>query len=654
MHSTVTSRLNYASLQKCIAIFVVGLVLWPALSGGFIFDDYPIFIENKVFQVNQWNWEALLQIWSWSQANIHRPLAMLSYAFDYAAGGSAWTFKATNLSIHLLNAWLLILLTTRLLRAGWPPRNADDSAAHDRRTALWGTVLATTWALHPLQVSTVMYVVQRMELLGFTFTLLALLSYWRARQLQRQGSRAWPWFVGTVALTVVGYYCKETAVLVCGYTLLLELTLLHFEAARASVRRNWRWLYAAGCVAAAIVFVFYLLPHYAMGPNAFSGRFFSAWERELTQLRALSMYIGWIVLPLPGQMHFYYDNYAISTGWLSPASTLGAGIFLLALLSATWTLRHRRPLFALGIAWFFMAHAITSAPLPLELVFEHRNYPALFGILLALTDVVWLATRHTHPRLPAILAATFLAALGFFTVLRAATWGNPLLLAMTLVHDNPTSPRASYDLARLYMERSHSDPQSPLFARAIKELERSAALPDSSPLPEQALLITASSSGIPAQASWWESFFDKLRTQPLGPQAYGALQGLASQALEDNANIDSENLGKAYRIILQRAPNNASLHVQYADVASRLAHNLPLAIQQLEAAINLHKNDPDYAGQLIGYLLANNRPQEASALFQYVEEQHPDLGQDARWQAFHERFKALRPSDGQTLPAMAH
>lgn len=624
----------------CLAI--VAVTLWPALSGGFIFDDYSIFIENNVFHTNQWGWATLRAIWSWSQANIHRPLAMLSFAFDYSLGGSARTFKTTNLAIHLFNAWLLMLLAARLLGAGWLPKDGDEAVTHQRRSTIWGLILATAWALHPLQVSTVMYVVQRMELLGFTFTLLALLSYWHARQLQLQGRRAWPWLLCTAALIGVGYLAKETVVLVSGYALLLELTLLQFDAARPSVRRNWRWLYIAGCVSAAALLVFYLLPHYAMGPNAFSGRPFTAWERELTQLRALSMYIGWIVLPLPGEMHFYYDNYAISTGWLNPATTLASGIFLLALLGFATAMRRRRPLLALGIAWFFIAHAITSGPLSLELVFEHRNYPALFGILLALTDILWLATRNAHPRLPVIFATIFLASLGFFTVLRAATWGNPLQLAMTLVHDNPASPRASFDLARLYMDLSNSDPQSPLFARAVRELERSAALPGSSPLPEQALLLTAASTGIPVQAAWWQSLLDKLRTRPLGPEEYRALQGLASQAVEGKAKIDPKRLSEAYQIMLERDPNNPSLHVQYADLASLVMHNLPVAMQQLENAIDLNENDFDYANRLIGYLLANNRLQESSALFKYVEHQHPDFERNAHWHAFHQQYKALR------------
>ena len=56
--------------------------------------------------------------------------------------------------------------------------------------------------------------------------------------------------------------------------------------------------------------------------------------------------------------------------------------------------RHRRPLTSLGIAWFLAAHALTASFLPLELVYEHRNYFAALGVLLAMGDLLLLAPSH--------------------------------------------------------------------------------------------------------------------------------------------------------------------------------------------------------------------------------------------------------------------
>ncbi|MFS6709263.1 hypothetical protein WHJ98_14580, partial [Staphylococcus aureus] len=130
---------------------------------------------------------------------------------------------------------------------------------------------------HPLQVSAVMYVVQRMELMGFSFVLLALLAYWRARRLQQAEQRGWPWLLLCAVLVVIGYGAKQTVVLVPGYALLLELTVLRFGTANSGTDLRCRLFYVAGCIAAVLLFVFYLLPHYATA-SAYANRDFDAWQ----------------------------------------------------------------------------------------------------------------------------------------------------------------------------------------------------------------------------------------------------------------------------------------------------------------------------------------------------------------------------------------
>lgn len=609
-------------------LILVTVAFWPALSGGFIFDDYPIFVENPVIHVTGFHWAEWHRVWVWSHDNIQRPLAMLTYALNYALGDGTWGFKFTNLLIHLFNTVLVALLARRLLRAAWPVREGNDSDAHERRLGWWALGIATAWAIHPLQVSAVMYVVQRMELMGFSFVLLALLAYWHARQLQRDGRRGWPWLLLCGALVVVGYGAKETVVLVPGYALLMELTLLRFDAAKPAVRRAWQGCYALGCLAAVAVFFFYVLPHYATAA-AYAGRDYTAWQRELTQLRALPLYLGLIVWPAPSHMVFYYDDYLASTGWLHPATTLYGGLFLLGLLVLAIAARKRRPLLALGIAWFFMAHALTSSPIPLELVFEHRNYPALFGIVLALADVVWWITQRSRSRLPAILACVLILNLGVLTALRAATWSSKLMLASTLVDYNPGSSRAALDLARTYMAMSGGNQDSPLYSLSIQQLERATKLDTDSPLAEEALLLEASKNPKLPTQPWWDSFKHKLRTRPLIPDTYLALNKLMTTRIGGDTHIDAKQLSEAYAIAVARSPQRASLHAEYAELAGAALHDAPLAITQWQATLALDPHPDQYAPRLAEYLIEQHRPQEALGVIAKAMTLRPNLRSDA-------------------------
>ena len=379
-------------------------------------------------------------------------------------------FKLTNLIIHLLNTLLVVMLVQRLLRTAWPKLEAKGVFA-------WTIGITGAWALHPLQVSTVMYVVQRMEMLAFTFVLLSLLAYWRGREAQLGGRRAWHWFLLSMAAVVAGYCFKETAILAPGYALLVELTLLRFKAADASTGRRWQILYGGGVAFAAIVAIVYVFPHYS-NPAYYVGREFTAWQREFTQLRALPLYLGWILLPLPRHLTFYYDDYIASTGLLHPATTLFGGLLLIALLIFAVLVYRRRPLMALGIGWFFVAHALTSAPIPLELIFEHRNYPALLGILLAVADLLYWLTCRSKSSVLTIIACVLVCNLAFLTALRANVWSSPFRLASELADVNPKSNRAALDLARRFMAMSAGNTDSPLYTLSIKELERATRLPD--------------------------------------------------------------------------------------------------------------------------------------------------------------------------------
>lgn len=631
------------SVAGCLAL-IAGLY-WPALHGGFIFDDYPIFAENPAIQVHGWDSHAWQTVWHWSRSNIQRPLAMMTYAFNYAMGGSTFGFKLTNLIIHLINTMLVMLLAMRLLQAAWPTQ-------HARQRGYCALGVAALWAIHPLQVSTVMYVVQRMEMLAFSFVVLALLAYWRGRRNQMTHQRAWPWFLLTAAFTAAGYAFKETAVLVPGYAMLMELTLLRFEASSPRTQRLWQLFYAAGVLSALAAIVFYVLPHYVFS-GYFEGRDFSAWERELTQLRALPMYLGWMLLPLSSHLTFYYDNYIASTSLLQPATTLLGGLTLLALVILAGATYKRRPLLAFGIGWFFVAHVLTSAPLPLELVFEHRNYPALFGVLLALADLAYILSQKINVRMVVALVGAFALTLAFLTVLRASVWGSPFRLAVELTEINPGSLRAAQDLARSLMAMSGGDATSRFYAMSIAELERAARLPDASPLPEEALLIEASTHpGMPTQP-WWDSLRNKLETRPLIPDTYAVLHRLAESRLSGNAGIDAEQLAACFAIATRKAPWREVLHADYAELAGSVLNNPTLAGEQWTLALKTDPTPADYGKRLAEYLVEKHRDEEAATVIATLRELHPALRDDPELNGWLEKIHDQASSSPSLPPARA-
>lgn len=532
--------MHKAGTAGLLVVVAAILAYLPGLGGSFIFDDYAQIVHQQAFQFESLDLEGIKSVLLSFRHGIGRPIPMLSFAIDRLLWGpDPFGYKLSGLAIHVLNALLMFALARRLL-AG------PDSVPPERP---WGpAALSLAWAVHPLQVSTVLYVVQRMESLSTLFVLVALLLYLSGRRKQMAGERAWPRLLLCIPVVALGLACKETAALFPVYAFCLELTVLGFAAASARTARGWKLAYAATAVAGTIA-VIALAPGFT-SESAYAIRPYTAMERVMTQLRVLPMYLGWILWPQPGQYIFYYDQYLASHGLLDPPTTLAGGMLLALLAASALLLRQRIPLYALGVAWFLAAHLITSSYVPLELVFEHRNYFAIFGVLLAVYGLARKASALADIR---VLATAGGLALGFLLcmcLVRSATWGDPLHLALELAQNNPGSPRAGTQLADTYLVMAgHGDDVFITMAEA--EYERAAALPGASPIPEQGLIVLAARTGRPVKPEWWQSLLHKLDSQAIGPQEMSVVTSLLDLRQAGLA-IDDGHIADAYIILSNR------------------------------------------------------------------------------------------------------
>ena len=589
---------------------VAALAYTPGLSGGFLFDDFPNIVTNTRIHAHAITFESLASAArAYEPGPYGRPLATIGFALDhYLGGGDPFSFKFHGLLIHLLNTCLVFVLVRRLLKV------ADTNAHLDgRRTTTAAAVLALTWAIHPLQVSSVLYVVQRMETLAACFMLLALLTYsaGRLRQIaDRPGG--WGLLVLSAGCVAVGLLAKESAVITPLLALLLELFLFRFRAANSTTRRVLRSLYVAGGIVGLALLVGLTL-HYTRD-GAYAVREYGPWERLLTQPRVLILYLSQILLPLPSAMPFYYDNFPHSTNLLSPWTTAASALLLAALAGLAVWLRDRLPLAALGILWFFAAHALTSGVVPLEHVYEHRNYLALLGPLLAIAAVVLRGLPHlSSPRVLRLLAGAVLAGLVAITLVRAMTWGSPLVLATDMVANNPTSPRASNDLATLYFSLAEGDPTSPEWALAQAEFRRGGALPGSSPLPEHGLILMNASVGLAAEPEWWDSLLYKLRHRAISPQETMAVTGLLSQR-QRGFVLDDQRLSEAYRILVQRSELAAHAYCNVGDHALSQLDDTEFGTEMFLTCVRKAGFDPEFVARTVTILQRDGHDEVASAV----------------------------------------
>jgi len=592
---------NHSQWGKAVlaaAFIITTLVYWPGLSGGWLFDDYPNIVDNRGVQPHDANLPSLIgAALSSPSSEFKRPLSSLSFAADYLTGGlDPFGWKLTNLIIHLLNGALVFLLARALLSASRTTRPADGICAYTV-----AALIAGGWMLLPINLTGVLYVVQRMESLANLFVMLGLVGYVAGRrrmltdatiQPGRNGAY-WAGFslcaISVVFATAVGALAKETAVMLPLYACLIEWALFRFASRDGA--HDWRLfaLFAIVLVLPLVIGLAWLAPKVA-SPGYWSTRDFTLGTRLLSEARIVVDYLVWTLLPTPRTLSFYHDDFAISTGLLSPWTTLACMVVLAGLVAITVWLRPRQPLVALGIALFLGCQLLTGTVLPLELVYEHRNYFASFGLLLAMVPV--LAVPMTHfmalPR-RVLLGGLLLLWIGQ-TALTASAWGNPLQLAKTLADRAPDSPRAQYELGRLYIIYSNYDPASPFTKLAYAPLERAAALPGSSILPQQALIFLNSRMHLPIKDTWWDSMVSKLKARRPGVQDESSLGALTQCARHGECDLPKARMVEAYLAALSHPNPSARLLAMYGDYAWNVLGDHDLGERMVADAV---KNTPD-------------------------------------------------------------
>lgn len=593
-----------------VLCFVAVLVYWPGLGGGFVFDDYPNIVDNTAAHLRSLAPADLIEtMFSSPASDFQRPLATLSFGLNHLATGlDPWWMKATNIAIHLLNILLLFGLL-RSICASLPDQTADAASRYRRICAF----VTAAWALAPINLMAVLLVVQRMESLCQVFVLAGLWMYVSGRRRQIQGGNGgWLLAGGIVGGTVLGLLSKESAVLLPLYAASAEWVL--FRARDANGRRDRRVLalFAVVLVLPGIAGLAWLLPK-MIDPLRWISRDFDLGERLLTEPRVLLQYLHWTLLPDLSQLSLYHDDYPISRSWTDPATTLPAVLALALLAAASLLTVRRRPLVALGLQWFIGAHLLTATFIPLELVFEHRNYFAAIGVFLVAADLLLTTSSSQRRRLGAMVAAGLVLFYGATTLLRSREWSDPIRFAFAEAGKHPQSPRATYALAHVLVrlhKRQDDDAGTAATANVITALQNARRAPGGSILADQALLIFSARNGLAIEDAWWDDLRRKLQSRSVGSQDVSSLRAMTDCVVAEQCAFPTGQMIDTFASALTPHVDARVLDV-YGNYALNALGDAALTLSLWNQAIALDPREIEYRVSLTRLLIALGRVDQA-------------------------------------------
>ncbi len=438
---------------------IILLLAWfcyrPALSGDFQLDDRANLsglqhVEDATTLADY--------VLAGTSGPSGRPLALLTFGLQ----ADAWDegprpFLAINILLHLLNAVLLASCLYCLTRA----QDVDRD-----RSAMVAVLAAGIWVLMPLLATSSLAVIQRMTTLSAALVLLGLLGYLAARrQLEQTPSSALPWMSASLVVgTGLGLLAKETALLLPAYVLVLEATVLRRPQA-LSVRywRGWQAVFL-GLPSALVLVYLALRANYPEWTVARHG--FTAWERLLSEMPVLWLYLKKALVGLPATLGIYQAPPGIRRSLFEPAVLLSATAWIAAAGVAV-VYRRRWPLFALAVLWFLAGHVIESTVLSLELYFEHRNYLPIVGLVYAVAFAA-VAGRGVIRRVALAIAPLWLLVNAGFLYTFASLSGDPSTSSRYWTFHYPHSVRAVTTMATFQLAE-----EGPV--RALQTLDRFAA-----------------------------------------------------------------------------------------------------------------------------------------------------------------------------------
>ncbi len=474
-------------LAWAIIIVVGGLLYGFTLQFPFVFDDHIYLVDNPLFRdfrsftfpghfVEFANKAKSMGLDPDLSTNlILRPVTYLTFYLNFVLGGLRPAgFRIVNIAIHCANAILLFHVVSHLLRNSRRQVVLPAASIH-----FISASAAILFLVHPLQIESVTYVIQRFTSFATLWYLAVIFAHFASTSTaNKTAARIWRW--SSVIALILGMLSKEF-VFTAPFMLVSLDWLVVGTSLKSATKRAWPHFVCLPLIPILIVLTAWAQRdgNVDFGSALRVADPFAPKEYQyhyaLTQPQVILTYLRLIFVPIGLNVD---PDFPVSTSILQ-WRVLVSGLTIATIIAGTifWCRQRlsdaRWSLILCGVIWFFLTLSIDSSVVPLpDLMAEHRSYLPSVGIFIALGCVADLL-RERFPvrsqlRNMAIWGvAVWALFLGAATIVRNNVWRSELSLWGNTAANSPNKPRPWINLGGACAESGNLPEAANSFRRVI-------------------------------------------------------------------------------------------------------------------------------------------------------------------------------------------
>jgi Tfp pilus assembly protein PilF len=449
---TLPVNLNFPDGKKYAFTFISLLIILLAIYsnsfyGEWHFDDFANIVNNPHIQVKSFSWDGIKNcFYGLEQERPSRPLAYLSFAINYYLDGeNVFGYHLVNFIIHYLASVFLFLFIYNTLQL---PLLREKYSSIAYPIAMLATFF---WAVNPVHVTSVTYIVQRMASMTALFYIMSMYFYLKARTNAKL-IYSIIFFIFSTLCGLAAILTKENAAMLPVGILLYDLFLIQ------GINKNniKKYLKIAILPLTVILIIGFIYIDFPSIWGGYKMRNFTMMQRILTEPRVIIFYLSLLFYPINSRLTLLYDT-EVSRSLFHPWTTTPAILLIFIIIGFVLYIVKKRPLISFCIIFYFLNHIIEGTIFSLELIYEHRNYLPSMLLFIPIAEFIiyaidYLSCKKSLQYVASCTIVIFLVGMGYITYIRNEIVGDDFKLWVDNSNKYPKLSRPHSNLGNAYIK----------------------------------------------------------------------------------------------------------------------------------------------------------------------------------------------------------